>query len=104
MYRTTPSLDNQRVTDLVAAAGIPMALHGGTGMRPEQFSDLIARGCAKVNISTALKIAFMQSGYDYMTAHPGEYDPPALFRSQRAAVVDMAKDHIRMFGSDGKAW
>lgn len=104
MYRTTPSLDNQRVTDLVAAAGIPMALHGGTGMRPEQFSDLIARGCAKVNISTALKIRFMQSGYDYMTAHPGEYDPPALFRSQRAAVVDMAKDHIRMFGSDGKAW
>ena len=22
----------------------------------------------------------MQSGFDYMTAHPGEYDPPALFR------------------------
>ena len=95
MYRTTPTLDNQRVTDLVAAAGIPMALHGGTGMKPEQFSDLIARGCAKVNISTALKIRFMQSGYDYMTAHPGEYDPPALFRTQRAAVMDMAKDHIR---------
>ena len=50
MYRTTPSLDNQRVTDLVAAAGIPMALHGGTGMRPEQFSDLIARGCAKLTL------------------------------------------------------
>jgi ketose-bisphosphate aldolase len=104
MYRTTPSLDNQRVTDIVAAADIPIALHGGTGMKPDQFSDLIARGCAKVNISTALKIRFMQSGYDHMTANPGQYDPPALFRSQRAAVVDMAKDHIRMFGSDGKAW
>lgn len=104
MYRTTPTLDNQRVSDIVAAAPIPIALHGGTGMKPEQFSDLIARGCAKVNISTALKIRFMQSGYDYMTAHPGEYDPPALFRTQRAAVIEMAKDHIRMFGSEGKAW
>ncbi len=104
MYRTTPTLDNQRVSDIVAAAPIPIALHGGTGMRPEQFSDLIARGCAKVNISTALKIRFMQSSYDHMTAHPGEYDPPALFQAQRAAVIEMAKDHIRMFGSDGKAW
>ena len=32
-----------------------MALHGGSGMTDEQFQDLIARGCAKVNISTALK-------------------------------------------------
>ena len=103
-YRTTPTLDSQRVSDIVAAEAIPIALHGGTGMTPEQFSDLIARGCAKVNISTALKIRFMQSGYDHMTAHPGEYDPPALFRAQRAAVIEMAKDHIRMFGSEGRAW
>jgi ketose-bisphosphate aldolase len=104
MYRTAPDLDSQRVSDIVSAVPIPIALHGGTGMRPEQFSDLIARGCAKVNISTALKIEFMKSGYDYMTAHPGEYDPPALFRAQRAAVVEMARAHIAMFGSAGKAW
>jgi fructose-bisphosphate aldolase class II len=104
MYKTTPKLDSQRVTDIVAATGVPVALHGGTGMSPEQFSDLIARGCAKVNISTALKISFMKSGHDYMTDHPGEYDPPSIFKVQRAAVLEMAKDHIRMFGSEGKAW
>ena len=104
MYKTTPHLDNQRVSDIVAQVPIPIALHGGTGMSPAQFSDLIARGCAKVNISTALKIRFMKSGYDYMTEHPGEYDPPSIFRAQRAAVLEMAKDHIRMFGSEGKAW
>jgi fructose-bisphosphate aldolase class II len=104
MYKAAPKLDNQRVTDIVEATGIPVALHGGTGMTADQFSDLIARGCAKVNISTALKIRFMQSGYDYMTEHPSEYDPPKLFAAQRSAVVEMAKDHIRLFGSDGKAW
>jgi len=103
-YKTAPTLDAQRVSDIVEATGIPVALHGGTGMTAEQFSDLIARGCAKVNISTALKIAFMKSGYDYMTEHPGEYDPPAIFTAQRAAVMEMAKYHIRLFGSEGKAW
>jgi ketose-bisphosphate aldolase len=104
MYRTTPTLDSQRVSDIVSAEPIPIALHGGTGMKPEQFQDLIARGCAKVNISTALKIAFMKSGYDYMTEHPGEYDPPSIFRAQRASVLDMAREHIRLFGSEGRAW
>jgi ketose-bisphosphate aldolase len=104
MYKAAPTLDNQRVTDIVEATGVPVALHGGTGMTPAQFTDLIARGCAKVNISTALKIRFMQSGYDYMTERPGEYDPPKLFAVQGAAVSDMTKEHIRLFGSDGKAW
>ena len=104
MYTTTPKLDNQRVTDIVEATGKPVALHGGTGMSPDQFSDLIARGCAKVNISTALKIAFIQSGFDYVAAHPDEYDPPKLFVAQRAAVFDMAKEHIIRFGAQGRAW
>jgi fructose-bisphosphate aldolase class II len=103
-YAATPRLDAQRVTDIVEATGVPVALHGGTGMSPEQFSDLIARGCAKVNISTALKIAFMQAGYDHMTDNPGKYDPPSLFKVQHQAVKDMAADHIRQFGSVGKAW
>jgi fructose-bisphosphate aldolase class II len=103
MYRAAPTLDSQRVTDIVEATGIPVALHGGTGMTSEQFTDLIARGCAKVNISTALKIRFMQSGYDFMTEHPGKYDPPSLFDVQRAAVKEMAEEHIRMFGSEGMA-
>jgi ketose-bisphosphate aldolase len=103
-YKTTPKLDNQRVTDIVEATGKPVALHGGTGMTPEQFSDLIARGCAKVNISTALKIAFLKSGYDYLTEHPGEYDPPKPMKVQREAVMEMARYHIRLFGSEGKAW
>ena len=103
-YAATPRLDSQRVTDIVEATGIPVALHGGTGMTPEQFTDLIARGCAKVNISTALKIAFMQAGYDHMVASPGAFDPPAQMQAQHAAVKAMAVDHIRMFGSEGKAW
>ena len=103
-YAATPTLDSQRVSDIVAATGIPVALHGGTGMTQAQFSDLIGRGCAKVNISTALKIAFMQAGSEHMAAHPGKFDPPAQMQAQHAAVKAMAMDHIRMFGSEGKAW
>ena len=105
-YKRAPTLNAQRVSDLVAATGIPMALHGGTGLSDEQFTDLIARGCAKVNISTALKETFMKSGLEFLreAGERDKWDPPSLFRHQRAAVVEMARRHIRLFGGSGRAW
>jgi fructose-bisphosphate aldolase class II len=105
-YTAAPVLDHQRVSDLVAATGVPMALHGGTGLSAEQFQDLIARGCAKVNISTALKQVFLQSGLAFLREAEtrGKWDPPSFFAAQRTAVLDMAAEHMRTFGSSGRAW
>ncbi len=104
-YTSAPVLDHQRVTDLVEATGVPMALHGGTGLSKEQFQDLIARGCAKVNISTALKEAYMKSALEFLRGaeEKGKWDPPSLFRHQTAAVTQMAREHMRLFGSSGRA-
>ena len=105
-YKSSPTLDHDRVTALVEATGIPMALHGGTGLSADQFQDLIKRGCAKVNISTALKETFMKSGLEHLREAEAKdkWDPPTLFRHQSAAVQQMAVDHMRLFGSSGQAW
>src|ERR1700749_932304 len=102
-YKRTPELKPERVTELVELHPIPMVLHGGTGLTEAQFSDLISRGCAKVNISTALKIAFVESHREYLEANPGKHDPPKLLAHVREAVKTMAEDHIRIFGSAGRA-
>lgn len=103
LYTETPVLDHQRVSDIVAATGVPQALHGGTGLSAEQFADLIARGCAKVNVSTALKIATMEASRRYLVEHPEAADPPKLFEVVREAVMEMARMHIRLFGAEGRA-
>jgi fructose-bisphosphate aldolase class II len=105
-YTAAPKLDHQRVTELVEATGVPMALHGGTGLSEDQFRDLISRGCAKVNISTAIKESFMKSGLEFLRGaeEKGKWDPPSLFRHQRSAVMETARYHIRLFGGTGRAW
>jgi ketose-bisphosphate aldolase len=105
VYSRTPTLDAQRVSDIVARVDIPMALHGGTGMSDEQFTDLISRGCAKINISTALKVAYMKSNLEFLkqAEQRNVWDPPSLFSAVHAAVKEMAADHMRRFGSVGKA-
>lgn len=106
MYRAEPKLDAQRVTDIVEATQIPVALHGGTGMTDQQFRDLISRGCAKVNISTAVKITYMKANLAFLrdAEAKNKWDPPSLFRSVRQEVKELAKGYIHTFGSEGKAW
>jgi fructose-bisphosphate aldolase class II len=103
LYKSEPHLMPERVTEIVEQHPIPQVLHGGTGLTEAQFTDLIARGCAKVNISTALKIAFVDAHREYLEANPTKKDPPSMLRHVRDAVKAMAEDHIRIFGSAGKA-
>jgi fructose-bisphosphate aldolase class II len=106
VYAAEPTLDTQRVSDLIEATGIPIALHGGTGMSDAQFADLIARGCAKVNISTALKVTFMKANLEFLKSaeKANKWDPPSLFVDVRSAAVTMTTDLVHKFGSAGKAW
>lgn len=103
-YKAAPVLDVGRVTEIVEARNIPIALHGGSGLSPEQFADLIARGCAKVNISTALKETFMQSSLAFLkqAEQDNKWDPPSLFKHTRADVMALVKGLTEQFGSAGK--
>jgi ketose-bisphosphate aldolase len=105
VYKAAPELDAQRVSDIVSEVDIPMALHGGTGMTDAQFTDLIARGCAKINISTALKVAYMKANLEFLREAEArdKWDPPSLFSAVKAAVREMAATHMRVFGSAGRA-
>jgi fructose-bisphosphate aldolase class II len=106
VYTSEPELDFERVSDIVAAEPIPIALHGGSGMSDDQFRDLIARGCAKVNISTSLKMQYMTSSLKGLRAAEAtnKWDPPTLFRAVAADVRALTVDLATTFGSAGKAW
>ena len=106
VYTSEPVLDFQRVSDIVEAEPVPIALHGGSGMSDAQFHDLIARGCAKVNISTALKMLFMNSSLENLrrAEATNKWDPPTVFRAVSADVRTLTADLAGNFGSAGKAW
>lgn len=105
IYRTPPVIDFDRVSHIVERHPIPIALHGGSGLSEEQFQNLIARGCAKVNISTSLKETYMKSSLEFLqeARHRDKWDPPSLFRHTQAAVIDLVADLTKQFGSAGKA-
>ncbi len=104
-YSAAPRLSPERISALVAATGIPQVLHGGTGLTAEDFRDLVGRGCAKVNVSTAIKEAYLKAGLDHLlqARAASHWDPPGFFGEAEAAVAEAARRHITAFGAAGKA-
>lgn len=105
-YKSAPVLDAQRVSDIVERHPIPIALHGGSGLSTAQFQDLIGRGAAKVNISTAMKETYMKSTLAFLsqTEKANKWDPPSLFASVNKDLENLVIDLANQFGSAGKAW
>jgi fructose-bisphosphate aldolase, class II len=103
MYATEPVINFDRVKEITARKPVPIVLHGGTGLSDDTFRRLIQNGCAKVNISTKLKMQFADGFRTYLENKPKEYDPLKLLKAVQQDVKGMAAGFMDTFGSAGQA-
>ena len=54
-------LDLDRLAEIRRRVGVPLVLHGGTGIAPDALRQAIARGVAKVNYGTYLKQRYIEA-------------------------------------------
>ena len=102
VYKGTPKIAFDCIEQIATRTGVPLALHGGTGLSDEVFRKAIVLGCAKVNISTAIKHAVIDAFVDYHAA-AGPYEPLRPIAAQYEAVARLVEDNIRLFGGEGRA-
>lgn len=102
LYKGEPKIAYNRIEEIARRTGIPLALHGGTGLSEAVFHKCIALGCAKVNISTQLKYAHIDGFVDYHLKNK-VYNPLKPLQAQYEAVKAAVLHNIKLFGSEGKA-
>lgn len=105
LYKADPVLRFDRVRDIRSRSDIPVVLHGGTGLSPADFGEFIAAGVSKINISTALKLAYMRACQVHLeeAERVGTWEPVKMFDAVKNAVTTEISAHISLFGSGGKA-
>ena len=103
IYKGEPKIAYDRLEEIAGKTSVPLALHGGTGLTNKVFKKCISLGCAKVNISTQLKYAFIDGFVAYHNAHSTQYDPLKVIAAQFDAIKAVVVENISLFGSAGKA-
>ncbi|MHC4326427.1 MAG: class II fructose-bisphosphate aldolase [Planctomycetota bacterium] len=103
VYKGVPKIAYELLEEIAAKVTPPIALHGGTGLTDDVFRKCISLGCAKVNISTQLKYAFIDGFVNYYNANNTEYNPLKVIDAQFDALKEGIIENINLFGSSGKA-
>jgi fructose-bisphosphate aldolase class II len=96
-YAQEPDIQFQLIEDLSSAANTPLVLHGGTGLDEISIRKAVVRGVAKVNFSTALKVAYMKA----VTDVTGE--PLGVLKAVSTSIRETALDCIRIVGAGEKS-
>ncbi|MFF4306845.1 class II fructose-bisphosphate aldolase [Streptomyces sp. NPDC001601] len=95
------ALDFEGITELAERTGLPLVLHGGSGLDDKTLRQAVDCGIAKVNVSSALKAAFRSS---LATAEPTPGAEPLdllqKFSKEAEAVV---ADFVEALGSKGRS-
>ena len=90
-----------------ATNGIPLVLHGGTGIPEEMIKKAISLGVSKINVNTECQLAFAEATRKYVEAGKDlegkGFDPRKLLAPGVEAIKATVREKIELFGSANKA-
>lgn len=87
-----------RLEAIQGMTDVPLVIHGSTGIKDEDLKKLINYHVVKINIGTALRMAFGKSLREEVLNKPNEFDRIALFKAPMKKVEEEAKNKMQLLG------
>lgn len=81
------SLDIDLIAELAACLVVPLVLHGSSGVAVDDLRRAIRAGIRKVNVGTALNIAYSAAIRDVLATDPTSVDPRPYLAAGRDAIA-----------------
>ena len=101
-YKGEPNLGFDHMKTIDGLVGIPLVLHGGTGIPTKDIKKAIEFGHAKINVNTESQISSAKAVRETLAAKPDEYDPRKYLGPARDAIKETVIGKMREFGSSNK--
>lgn len=102
-YKGEPNLGFKEMEEIGNATGLPLVLHGGTGIPTKDIERSISLGTAKINVNTENQIASAKAVRDTLNNDPNVYDPRKYLGPAREAIKATVIGKIKEFGTSNKA-
>lgn len=98
------ALDIERIAAIRAAVppDVALVLHAGSGIPDSQIKTAIAAGIANIHINTDLRVAYAAGLKKSLVEHPDETAMYKLDASAIAAMKEVVKVKLTLFGAVGR--
>ncbi len=95
MTTRTAALDHALIARLKHAVAVPLVLHGSSGLPDDELRAAVRGGLVKINIGTALNVAFTDAVRGALE-DPAVVDPRRYLKVARAAMADTVTRSLRV--------
>ncbi|MBD8025477.1 fructose-bisphosphate aldolase [Ureibacillus sp. Re31] len=102
-YQGEPNLGFKEMEEISNLTGLPLVLHGGTGIPTKDIQRSISLGTAKINVNTENQIAATKVIREIFENDKKVYDPRKYLGPARDAIKETVIGKMREFGSSQKA-
>lgn len=94
IYLSEPKINFERIKEISDSTNIPLVLHGGTGIPEETLHKAINLGISKLNINTALQVAWAKAVRIYLNENTDIYDPRKVIGAGEKAIKNVIDYYI----------
>lgn len=102
-YKGEPNLGFAEMEEIGNLTGVPLVLHGGTGIPTKDIQKAVSLGTAKINVNTENQIASAKRVREVLATDTEVYDPRKYLGPAREAIKETVIGKMREFGSSNKA-
>ncbi|MDR1596222.1 MAG: class II fructose-bisphosphate aldolase [Treponema sp.] len=103
IYTRKPELRFDLLAEIEKRTGVPLVLHGGTGIPEDDLRRAITMGVSKINFSTVMRKGCIETLVETLNKNPGDWDLMKMLTPSWNRMKEIAKQHIIMCMSDNKA-
>ena len=98
IYRSKPVLDLERVKVIAEKTGLPLVMHGGSGVSPDDYRTGIANGLRKINYYSYMSKAGVSAVKDLLAKEDVTFYHDLALAAQNSMEVDVGKA-MRVFAN-----
>ena len=102
-YKGEPKLGFKEMLEIKEATGLPLVLHGGSGIPDYQIKEAISRGTCKINVNTECQQEWTKLVRETLNNDSKVYDPRKVIGPGMAGIAKVVNDKVELFGSKNKA-
>ncbi len=92
-----PALDIERIKEIRQTAGIPLVLHGGSGITDSDFTKAIDAGISIIHINTEIRLAWRQGIDKALKENPEEITPYKILPYAVEEIKKVVSQRLRLF-------
>lgn len=92
-----PHINKEVARGIRDTAGVPLVLHGGSGLSDEDFINAIDAGVVIIHISTELRLAYDEALKKSLAENPNETTPYKILSPAVKAIEEVVEKKLRLF-------